>query len=133
MSYFRSLDWNQVLLARLSLGLLLSLAQVTLGLLFLRQRERLAWVVFLGGLVQLFSVLMNGWVPTLPHYGGATELGLIEMERDSDYLLCAEIMKHVGSILFLFGLLVATIRRRAPGTRITELEQIIAAQNSRLQ
>jgi hypothetical protein len=53
--------------------------------------------------------------------------------RDEELRFIAEIMKHVGSVLFFFSLLLSTIRRRALTTRIAELEQVIAAQNSRLQ
>jgi hypothetical protein len=133
MTFSSFLDFNQLLVARLSLALLLSLSQIALGLLFLGQRERLAWVALLGGILQFFSVLMYEWVHTLPHYGGATETGIIENLRDEELRFIAEIMKHVGSVLFFFSLLVSTIRRRALTTRIAELEQVIAAQNSRLQ
>jgi hypothetical protein len=133
MSFFHSLSMDQILSGRLSLGVLLSLSQIAVGLLFFRQRERLAWVVLLGGILQLFSVVMTRWVYTLPHYGGATEMGMLEDERDRELFFWAEMIKYVGSILFFFGLLVATIRRRALSARIAELEQIIAAQNSRLQ
>jgi len=133
MSFLHSLSVDQILSARLSLGVLLSLSQVAVGLIFFRQRERLAWVVLLGGILQLFSILMTRWVYTLQHYGGATEMGMFEDERDRELFFWAEMIKYVGSILFFFGLLVATIRRRALTTRISELEQVVAAQNSRLQ
>ncbi len=38
-----------------------------------------------------------------------------------------------GGMLFIAGLILYALRRRALSARITELEQIIAAQNSRLQ
>ena len=60
-------------------------------------------------------------------------MGIIENLRDEELRFIAEIMKHVGSVLFFFSLLVSTIRRRALTTRIAELEQVIAAQNSLLQ
>lgn len=132
MDFLHSLTLDQILSARLTSGVFLSLLQIAVGLIFLRQRERIGWVVLLGGILQLFSVLMTRWVYTLPHYGGATEMGMVEDERDRELFFWAEMINYVGSTLFFVGLLIATIRRRALSARIAELEQILAAQNSRV-
>jgi|GEM_PF-6018722 len=57
----------------------------------------------------------------------------VRLEALNQFRNILGIVATSGKLLFLIGLILFALRRRALASRIAELEQIIAAQNSRLQ
>lgn len=103
--------------------------QVLAAILLLRERGVSASIMLAGSILYAVAVLGSRLVLVLNN-AGIFELNPASMMRNFNVL---NTVSALGGLLFVAGLILHALRRRALTTRIAELEQIIAAQNSRLQ
>lgn len=108
--------------------LLIALLQIFTGILFFQERHTSTWLALIGGLMGApinFINLMIGLFTRSYHS---------EPRRDWESVMnTLSYVSAMGLIMFASGMLWIALRRRALAARIAELEQILAAQNSRLQ
>ncbi|OYV05946.1 MAG: hypothetical protein CFE26_08935 [Verrucomicrobiales bacterium VVV1] len=108
-----------------------SILQISVAILLLTERGAPNWTMLIGSILNGVCILVR-WISInfvfsgdpLPDPANDTLIAFLRFLRP---------MEIAGTSVFLIGLLHFALRRRALSARIAELEQIIAAQNSRLQ
>lgn len=109
-------------------SLLMMLLQIPTAILFFQDRHASTWLALIGSLMGApiaFTNLMISLV-TQSHHS--------DPRRDWDSVMnTLSYVSAIGLIMFASGMLWIALRRRSLSARIAELEQILAAQNSRLQ
>lgn len=103
--------------------------QVLAAILLLRERGVAVSILLAGSILNGITVLGSRLILVLSN-AGIFELNPTTMMRNFTLL---NSVSALGGLLFVVGLMLYALRRRALTARIAELEQIIAAQNSRLQ
>ena len=113
----------------LGFNILISILQVIAGGLLFRKRSPESWMILVGSILSGIFVVASHLVFILQSNG------IIEWTSEAIMLRVNLIsaVAALGGMLFITGLILFAIRRRSLTARIAELEQIIAAQNSRLQ
>ncbi len=103
--------------------------QVLAAILLFRERGAAAWMILIGSILSMAFGLGSRLVVVFHNAGrfGSSFETLIH------YTNILGAVSALGGMLFIVGLVLYALRRRALAARIAELEQIIAAQNSRLQ
>ncbi len=112
----------------LAYSLLTMLLQIPTAIIFFQDRHASTWLALIGSLMGApiaFTNLMIGLVTQSYHS---------EPRHDWESVMnTLSYVSAMGLIMFASGMLWIALRRRNLSARIAELEQILAAQNSRLQ
>jgi hypothetical protein len=108
-----------------------SILQVSVAILLLRERGAPSWTMLLGSILNGACILVR-WFTVNFAFGGDA-LPDPANETLIAFLRLLSPLELSGTSVFLVGLLHFALRRRNLSARIAELEQILAAQNSRLQ
>jgi hypothetical protein len=103
--------------------------QVLAAILLFRERSAAAWMILIGSILSVAFGLGSRLVIFF-HNAGTFESSF---ETVIHYTNILGAVNALGGMLFIVGLVLFALSRRALSARIAELEQIIAAQNSRLQ
>lgn len=104
--------------------LLTVLLQVPTAILFFRDRHASTWLALIGSLAGAPVNLISLTIGLYPK---------AHSEHWNSVMHNLSYVSALGLIMFAAGMLWIALRHRTISTRIAELEQIIAAQNSRLQ
>ncbi len=102
------------------IALLFGGLQITAAALLLRERGSGSWLMLIGGIV---SVVGHVAIPIIVFFfnsGGSDPIV-------STLFVVLPSFATLGSLIFAIGLLLHALRRRALGSRIAELESILAA------
>jgi hypothetical protein len=113
----------------LAINILFCLLQILAAVLLFRERGTNGWMMLIGGVLSGITTLTL-LIVDIFHEVSALPVGWATINRYRNVL---GTMATCGQFVFLVGLVLYALRRRAQIHRIAELEQIIAAQNSRLQ
>jgi hypothetical protein len=113
----------------LGFSVMSGILQVLAAILLFRERGAPAWMMLIGSILSMVFGLGSR---LFIFFHNAGTFGS-SFETVIHYTNILGAMSALGGMLFMVGLVLYALRRRALATRITELEQIIAAQNSRLQ
>ena len=108
---------------------LFCLLQILAAAILLRERGAATWLMLVASILSgIFSLSSR-------FFFGLHAAGLLSAPFETVALYSSSFAAAAvfSEILFVIGLILYALRRRALTTRIAELEQIIAAQNSRLQ
>ena len=103
--------------------------QVIAAILLFRERGLAVSIMLAGSILYGVAVLGSRLILVLSN-AGIFELNPTNMMRNFNIL---NTVSALGGLLFIVGLILYALRRRALSARIAELEQILASQNSRLQ
>jgi len=108
---------------------LFAILQIMAAVMLFRERSGATWMMLIG------SILSGGFNLGTRILYELSDLGFLDlkMETLTQYYSIMTTIAAFGGLLFLAGLIFYARRRRALSARIAELEQIIAAQNSRVQ
>lgn len=100
-------------------ALLIGGLQITAAALLLRERGNGPWLMLIGGVISVLGRL------------GQFAIQIVGTALASDFsystILSLSSFSTLGTLLFSIGLLLHALRRRALGSRIAELEAILAA------
>lgn len=114
----------------LGFNILYYILQITAAFVLFRERSGSTWMILIGSLLSgVFGVCSRLFF----HILQVTRLPKWSPETIMLYGNLSAFVIAFGGMLFIAGLILYTLRRRALSARIAELEQIIAAQNSRVQ
>ncbi len=109
-------------------SLLMILLQIPTAILFFQNRHASTWLALIGSIMGSPIAFINLTI------GHITRSYHSELRRDWDSVMnTLSYVSAMGLIMFASGMLWIALRRRNLSARIAELEQILAAQNSRLQ
>lgn len=113
----------------LGFSVMTCILEVLAAILLFRERGAASWMILIGSILSLVFGLGSRLV--IIFHNAGTFVSSFETLLHYTNILGA--VSALGGMLFIVGLVLYALRRRALATRIAELEQIIAAQNSRLQ
>ena len=113
----------------LGFSVMSGILQVLAAILLFRERGAPAWMMLIGSILSMAFGLGSRLIIVF-HNAGTFESSF---ETVIHYANILGAVNALGGMLFIVGLVLYALRRRALSARIAELEQIIAAQNSRVQ
>lgn len=113
----------------LGFSVMSGILQVLAAILLFRERGAAAWMILIGSILSIVFGLGSRLIFVFHNAGTFGS----SFETVIHYTNILGAVSALGGLLFIVGLVLFALRRRALSTRIAELEQIIATQNSRLQ
>jgi hypothetical protein len=113
----------------LGFSVMSGILQLLAAILLFRERGAATWMILIGSILSVALGLGSRLIFVFHNAGmfGSSFESVIH------YTNILGSVSALGGLLFIVGLVLFALRRRALSARIAELEQIIAAQNSRLQ